>query len=72
MIIVLKETSVFVSPNENSKPAFFSFFFYIPLGTVYENLPFRCPKMLFRCAKAAKTEKKISVFENIRVDVDRA
>ena len=55
-IIVLNETSVFVSPHENSKPAFFCFIF---LNSTWDRL--RKPAFsvaLFQCAKTAKREKK--------------
>ena len=42
------------------------------LGTVFENLRFWCPKTPLTCGHEAKTEKKISVFKNIRIRVDEA
>ena len=42
------------------------------LGTVFENLRFWCPKTPLTCGHEAKTEKKISVFKNIRIRVDVA
>ena len=42
------------------------------LESVFENLHFRMPKTPFTCGRNAKTEKKTSVFKNIRMRVDGA
>ena len=67
-IIALKETSVFVRPHQNEKTAFFNKnstwgCFRKPACLVLENA-------VSVCGRKARNGEKISVFENIRVDVD--
>ena len=61
-VIVLKEPSVLFRPHENDTPAFFN---KNSTWTVFENLRFSCPKMLFQCAcgRKDKTEKKSIRFQ---------
>ena len=63
------KTSVFTRLHVNTKTAFSK---TSTLESVFENLRFRMPKTPFTCGGNAKTEKKTSVFKNIRIRVDGA
>ena len=65
--IILFEDFLFMRPQENDKPAFSK---YSTPGTVFENLRFWLPKILFTCGRKAETEEKNLRFrENIRIGV---
>ena len=63
------KTSVFTRLHVNTKTAFSK---TSTLESVFENLRFRHAKTPFTCGRNAKTEKKTSVFKNIRIRVDGA
>ena len=69
-IIALKETSVFVRPHENESGVFQQKFH---LGLFSKTCAFGARKCCFSVLvdERLETEKKISVFKNVRVDVDR-
>ena len=67
--VILFENLRFVRPHEYDKSPFSKI---STLESVFENLRFQWSKAPYTCGRKAKTEKKISVFENIRIRVDGA